>query len=132
MIIMNEPCFALNRIFNVLAQESNSPQEDMSIYQDMLFWLRANPSSLIHHNATFLVENQQIPILIYVVWPGWGSSQWPSTLERSTLTITPPRQSHVVSRQFHKTNHMHNKLGPPRFNSFRDIELKNIHCHPRK
>ena len=34
----------LSRIFNVLAHESNSPQEDMPLYPDTLFWLWADQS----------------------------------------------------------------------------------------
>ena len=38
---------ALSRIFNVLAHESNSPQEDVPIYPDTLFWLWADQCLLL-------------------------------------------------------------------------------------
>ena len=45
-ILMNdndEPCFELDQHaepdFNVLAHKSYSPQEDMPLYPDTLFWL---------------------------------------------------------------------------------------------
>ena len=48
----------LGRIFNVLAHESNSLQEDMTLYPDTLFWLWAHQSMLLQLNAACLEEKQ--------------------------------------------------------------------------
>ena len=45
---MNEPCFVLfdtlSQIFLLLAHKSNSPQKDMILSPDTLFWLCADQS----------------------------------------------------------------------------------------
>jgi hypothetical protein len=55
-----------------------------------LSWFGATQSLLFLLNAAFLVEKQQIPILLSLVWPNLGSNPQSTTLEASTLTITPP------------------------------------------
>ena len=53
----------LSWIFIVLALWNNSPQVDMSLHSDTLFWFRANQSLLFLLNAVCLAEKHQIPIL---------------------------------------------------------------------
>ena len=64
--MMNETCFMLDRhaepFFNVLAHESNIPQEDMPLYPDTIFWLRADQYLLLLLNAACLADKQQLPI----------------------------------------------------------------------
>ena len=53
----------LSWIFIMLAHWNNSPQIDISLHSDTLFWLRAIQSLLFLLNAACLAEKQQIPIL---------------------------------------------------------------------
>jgi hypothetical protein len=76
-------------IFMVLAHWKNSPRVDISLHSDTLFWFRANQSLPFLVNDAYLAEKQQMPILESLVWPYRGSSPRPTTLEASTLTITP-------------------------------------------
>jgi hypothetical protein len=50
-------------IFIVLMHWNNSPQFDMSLHSDTLFWFRANQYLLFLFNAACLAEKQQISIL---------------------------------------------------------------------
>ena len=75
----------LSWIFIVLAHWNNSPWSDMSLLSDTLFWFRANQSLLFLLNAACLVEKQQIPILLSLVWPDRGSNPRSTVLEASTL-----------------------------------------------
>jgi hypothetical protein len=76
-------------IYIVLSHWNNSPRVDMSLHSDTLFWFRANQSLLFLLNTAWLAEKQHIPILKSLVWPDWGSNPRSTTLEASTLTITP-------------------------------------------
>ena len=82
----------LSWIFIVLAHWNNSQRIDMLPHLDTLSWFRAKHSLLFLLNAACLAEKQQIPILLSLVWPNQGSNPLSTTLERSTLTITPPMQ----------------------------------------
>ena len=73
----------------VLAHWKNSPRVDISLHSDTLFWFRANQSLPFLVNDAYLAEKQQMPILESLVWPDRGSNPRPTTLEASTLTITP-------------------------------------------
>ena len=103
---MNEPCFVLDRHaepdFNVLAHESNSPQEDMPLYPDTLFWLWTNQSLLLLLNAACLAQKQQIQIFMSLVWPSRGSNPPPSTLEGSTLTVGDMYEYSIFLSQFYE------------------------------
>ena len=50
-----------------------------------------NQSLLFLLIVACLAEKQRIPILLFLVWPNRCSNPWSTTLELSTLTITPPR-----------------------------------------
>jgi hypothetical protein len=75
--------------FLVLVHWNNSTQVDMSPYSNTLFWLRANQFLLLHLNAAYLAEKQQIPILESLVWPDLGPNPWSNALKANSLTITP-------------------------------------------
>ena len=79
----------LSWIFIVLAHWNNSPRIDMSPHSDTLSWFRANQSLIFLLNAVCLVEKQQIPILLSLVWPDRGSNLRSTALKVSSLTITP-------------------------------------------
>jgi hypothetical protein len=79
----------LSWIFIVLAHWNNSPRIDMSPHSDTLSWFRANQSLIFLLNAACLVEKQQIPILLSLVWPDRGSNLRSTALKVSSLTITP-------------------------------------------
>ena len=66
------------------AHWNNSPQIDTSPHSVTLSWFRANRSLLFLLNAVCLAEMQQIPILLYLVWPEWGSNPWSTVLEANT------------------------------------------------
>ena len=87
----------LSWIYIVLAHWNNSPQADMLLHSDTLFWFRANQSLLflLKVNAACLAEKQQIPILSSLAWPDQISNPWSTTLEASMLHIT-------TSMRFHK------------------------------
>jgi hypothetical protein len=80
----------LNLIFIVLAHWNNSPRIEISPHSDTLSWFRANQSLIFLLNATCLSEKQQIPMSKSLIWPDRGSNPRSTTLEASTLTITPP------------------------------------------
>ena len=77
-------------IFIVLAHWYNSPQVDISIYSNTLFWFQANQSLLFLLSAVCLAKKQQIPILMSLVWHDRGSNPRYTTFQASILTITPP------------------------------------------
>ena len=66
-----------------------SPQVDMLLHSDTLFWFRANQSLLYLLNDACLAKKQQIPISKPLVWPDRGSNPRSTALEANTLTITP-------------------------------------------
>ena len=53
---------------------------------------QTNHSLLLLLSVECLAQNQQIPILMSLVWPNQGSNPRSTTLEVSTLTIMPPIQ----------------------------------------
>ena len=58
------PCFVQDRHIvpfnsNVLGHGSESPQEDMALNPDILFWLSVDQSLLLLLNAVCLLEKQQ-------------------------------------------------------------------------
>ena len=55
-------------IFTMLALRICSPQVDMSLQFDTLFWFWGHQSLLFHLNAMCLVKKQQILILQSLVW----------------------------------------------------------------
>ena len=59
---------------------------DMSLHLDTLSWFRANQPLLFLHNAACLEEKQQIPILLYLVWPDLDLNLRSITLKASMLT----------------------------------------------
>ena len=61
-----------------------------------IIWFRANQSLLLILNAVCLAENQQIPILLSLVWLDQGSKPMTYCFEASTLTITPPMRFRVI------------------------------------
>ena len=79
----------LSWIFIVLAQWNNSPRVDMSLHSDTLFWSWSNQSLLFILNVACLAEKQHIPILLSLVWTDQDLNPLSTTLEVSTLTITP-------------------------------------------
>ena len=97
---MNEACFVLDRhavrIFNVLAHECNSPQEDVPFYTDTLFWLWADQTLLLPVNAAGLVEKQQITNLMSLVWPGRWSNPRPSIYHRGSPVEMTSKTSCVL------------------------------------
>jgi hypothetical protein len=80
-------------LFIVLAHWNNSSQIDMSSHSDTLSWFIADQSLPFLLNAACLAEKQQIPILYYLVWPDRGKNPRSTTIEASTLTVTPPMRS---------------------------------------
>ena len=50
-------------IFIVLVRWNNSPQVDMSLHSETLYWFRASQSLLFNFNAACLAEKQQVPIV---------------------------------------------------------------------
>ena len=79
----------LSWIFIVLAHWNNSQRIDMSSHSDTSSWFRDNQSLLFLLNAACLAEKQQILFLWSLDWPNRVSNPWSTTLEESTLTITP-------------------------------------------
>ena len=65
-MLMNDPCFVLHQhtelIFYVPAHKSNSLQEDMQLYTDVLIWFWADQSMLLLLIALCLAEKQLIPV----------------------------------------------------------------------
>jgi hypothetical protein len=55
----------------------------------LLSWFRTNQSLLFLLNVACLTKKQQIPILLSLAWPDRGSNPRSTTLEVSTLIITP-------------------------------------------
>jgi hypothetical protein len=52
-------------IFVVLVHWNNSPQVDMSLHSDTLFWFRVNHSLPFLLSAACLAKKQEIPILVF-------------------------------------------------------------------
>ena len=92
----------LSWIVIVLAHWNNSPRVDMMLHSDTLFWFRANQSLLLPLNAACLAEKQQISILKSLVWPDQGSNPRSTTLEASTLSITPTMQLRLFLKKSNK------------------------------
>ena len=78
-----------------LAHWNNRPWVDISPHSDTLSWFRANQSLLFLLGAACLVEKQQISILKSLVWSDRGSNEQTTSLEVSTITITPPMRSSI-------------------------------------
>jgi hypothetical protein len=81
----------------MLAHWNNSPWVDMSLHSDTLLWFRANQYLLFLLNAAYLVEQQQILMLLSLIWPDRKSDSRSTALEANTLTITvqnPREQSY--------------------------------------
>ena len=72
----------------------------MSFHSDTLFWFQAIQSLLFLLTAACLVEKQQIPILLSLVWPNQCSNSRSTALEESILTITPLMQFINIGRKF--------------------------------
>ena len=53
----------------------NSPQVGMSLYSDTLFWFRYNTLLLLLLSAAYIVEKQEIPMLLSLVWLTWTWTQ---------------------------------------------------------
>jgi hypothetical protein len=64
-----------------------------------LFWFRANQTLLFLLNAACLAEKQQIPISYSLVWYDRGTNPRSTTLEASTITITPPMLFHLNTKK---------------------------------
>ena len=73
----------------VLAHWNNSPWVDISLHILRYIIKRSDPSLVSLLIDACLVEKHHITILLSLFWPDWGSIQRSTTLEVSTLTITP-------------------------------------------
>ena len=67
-----------------LAHWNNSLRIDMSLHSDTLFWFRANQFLLFLRNSACLAEEQQIPILLSLVWPNRDSNPRSTAFKPST------------------------------------------------
>ena len=62
----------------MLAHWNNSLRVDMLFHSDILSWFRTNQSLILRNKAA------------YLVWPKRNSNPQSTSIEESTLTITPP------------------------------------------
>ena len=72
-------CVTVTNIFFIIVLSHshwyNSPQVGMSLYSDTLFWFRYNLLLLLLLSAAYIVEKQEIPMLLSLVWLTWTWTQ---------------------------------------------------------
>ena len=81
----------------VLARRNNISRVDMSLYFDILSWCRANQSDLFPWCCVLNREATNTNVIVFnLTRPGPGANPRSTTLEVSTLTITPPMQMSTI------------------------------------
>jgi hypothetical protein len=111
--------------FIVLAYWNNSPQIDMSLHSDSLFWLWANQSLILLLNAACLTKKQQILISVF------GLTR--PAFERSSTkyTSSSSHKCNLFSPWYNCTHHHHLikcNLFSPWYNCTHHHHLTNVTC----